>query len=99
MPRALPVDLRQTLIERHLAGASLATAAREFALSPGTVRTLWRRYRDRGDAGLVPNYAACGRAGPRSPQPLYGHALALRRAPGLGGRGDPPGDGRRVPGS
>ena len=70
MPRALPVDLRQTLIERHLAGASLAAVAREFALSPWTVRTLWRRYRDRGEAGLVPNYAACGRTGPRYPQPL-----------------------------
>jgi transposase len=85
MPRALSVDLRQTIIECHRAGASLAAVATELALSPWTVRTLWRRYRDRGDAGLVPDYAACGRPGPRHPQPLYAHALILRRAhPGWG---------------
>ena len=85
MPRALSVDLRQTIIERHRAGASLAAVATALALSPWTVRTLWRRYRDRGDAGLVPDYAACGRPGPRHPQPLYAHALILRRAhPGWG---------------
>ena len=85
MPRALSVDLRQTIIERHRAGATLAAVATEVALSPWTVRTLWRRYRDRGDAGLVPDYAACGRPGPRHPQPLYASALILRRAhPGWG---------------
>ena len=67
MPRALPVALRQTIIERHRAGVSLPAIAQECGLSPWTVRTLWRRYRDRGEAGLVPDYAACGRRGPRPP--------------------------------
>jgi transposase len=80
MPRALPVALRQAIVERHLAGASLAAVATECALSPWTVRTVWRRYRDRGAAGLVPDYAACGRPGPRLPQALYERALAVRRA-------------------
>jgi transposase len=85
MPQALAVAVRQTIVERHLAGASLPAIARALGLSPWTVRTLWRRYRDRGDAGLVPDYAACGRPGPRHPQPLYAHALLLRRAhPGWG---------------
>lgn len=85
MPRALAVDLRQAVIERHLAGASLAAVAREFALSPWTVRTWWRRYRDRGETGLVPDYVACGRPGPRLPQTVYETALALRRThPGWG---------------
>ena len=78
MPQALAVDLRRTIVERHRAGASLPAIAREMELSPWTVRTLWRRYRDRGEAGLLPDYAACGRPGPR-------HAPALRRAhPGWG---------------
>ena len=81
MPQALAVAVRQTIVERHLAGASLPAIARALGLSPWTVRTLWRRYRDRGDAGLVPDYAACGRPGPRHPQPLYAHALLLRRCP------------------
>ena len=34
MPRALPVDLRQTIVEGHQAGASLAAVAAECALSP-----------------------------------------------------------------
>jgi hypothetical protein len=80
MPRALTVDLRQAVIERHLAGHSLAAVARELAISPWTARTLWRRYRDRGEAGLVPDYAACGRPGPRWPATVYDQALALRRA-------------------
>lgn len=85
MPRALPVDLRQTIVERHLAGVPLAAIATEFALSAWTVRAVWRRYRDRGVAGLAPDYAACGRPGPRLAEPVYTAALALRRAhPGWG---------------
>jgi len=80
MPRALPVALRQTIVERHQAGTSLPAIAQECGLSPWTVRTLWRRYRDRGEAGLVPDYAACGRPGPRHLPLLVASALALRRA-------------------
>src|SRR4051794_928325 len=85
MPRAIPVDLRQTIVERHRAGAALPVIAQDLGLSPWTVRTLWRRYRDHGDAGLRPAYAACGRPGPRHAPAVYAAALALRRAhPGWG---------------
>ena len=85
MPQALAVTLRQTIVERHLAGDSLPAIARDLDLSPWTVRTIWRRYRDRGDAGVVPDYAACGRPGPRHALALYETVLALRRAhPGWG---------------
>ena len=85
MPRAYPVDLRQAIVGRHRAGASLAAVAHEFDLSPWTVRTIWRRWRDRGDDGLVPDYAACGRPGPRYPGEVHAAALALRRDhPGWG---------------
>ena len=85
MPRALAVDLRQTIVERHLGGASLAAIGHDLALSPWTVRTIWRRDRDRGAAGLRPDYAACGRPGPRHPGALSAAALDRRRAhPGWG---------------
>jgi len=85
MPRALAVDVRQQIIERHLAGATLAAIAQELTLSPDTVRNIWRRYRDRGEAGLAPDYAACGRPGPRFPAAVYAAALAMRREhPGWG---------------
>lgn len=85
MPRALALDLRQIIIDRHQAGASLPAIARDLARSPWTVRTVWRRYRDRGETGLVPDYAACGRPGPRYPAALYDAACAWRRDhPGWG---------------
>jgi hypothetical protein len=80
MPRALAVVVRQPIVERHLAGATFGAIAQELALSPDTVRTIWRRYRARGAAGMVPDYAACGRPGPRFPIALQGAALDLRRA-------------------
>ena len=80
MPRALPVDLRQTIVERHLAGMTLVAIAAELALSPWTVRAIWRRYRERGATGLAPDYVACGRPGPRLARPLYEQAVALRQA-------------------
>jgi transposase len=85
MPRALAVAQRQTIVDRHLAGVSLPAIARALDLSPWTVRTIWRRYRDRGEAGLRPDYAGCGRPGPRHGRALYETALQLRRAhPGWG---------------
>lgn len=85
MPQALAVAQRQTIVERHLAGDALSAIARDLDRSPWTVRTIWRRYRDRGEAGLIPDYAACGRPGPRHAAALYATALALRRAhPGWG---------------
>lgn len=85
MPRALAVGVRQSIVERHLAGATLGAIAQELDLSPWSVRTVWRRFRDRGEEGLVPDYAACGRPGPRFPAALHAAALDLRREhPGWG---------------
>jgi transposase len=85
MPQAVPVAVRQAIVDRHRAGASLPTIAQDLGLSPWTVRTIWRRYRDGGAAALVPDYAACGRPGPRQPAGLYEAALAMRREhPGWG---------------
>ena len=86
MPQAIPVAQRQVIVERHQPGASLEQIAGQLGLSPWTVRTLWRRYRDRGPAGLEPDYAACGRAGARCERRVYRAALWLKRAhPGWGG--------------
>ncbi|HEV2109641.1 MAG TPA: helix-turn-helix domain-containing protein [Thermomicrobiales bacterium] len=79
MSRAVPVPLREQLIARHRQGESLAAIARDLRISYWTVRTLWRRYRDAGDAGLVPAYASCGRPGPRGSRRIYRAACWLRR--------------------
>jgi transposase len=79
MPRAIAVATRETIVARHLAGATLPQIAADLDLPWATVRRIWRRYRDRGEAGLAPNYAACGRRGPRHQAALYAQALAVRR--------------------
>jgi transposase len=85
MPRALPMATREAIVARHQAGSSLPQIATELGVPWATVRRLWRRYRDQGEAGLTPNYAACGRHGARYPAAVHDQALAWRREhPGWG---------------
>lgn len=79
MPAAVPVAIRQALIQRHRQGESLPHLAAEFNLSRWTVRALWRRYRAQGPPGLTLHYAACGSQSRRTPPLLYRAALTLRR--------------------
>lgn len=79
MPQAVAVPLREVIIERHQQGESLKGIAAGLGLSYWTVRTLWRRYRDRGAAGLKPDYERCRQGGPRSSRLVYRAACALKR--------------------
>ena len=79
MPAAIPVPLRQLLVERIGRGEPIAAVADDLGLSFWTARTLWRRYRDRGMDGLAPDYAACGRPGHRGSPLIARAALTLRR--------------------
>jgi hypothetical protein len=79
MPAAIPVPLRQLLVERIARGEPIAAAAADLGLSFWTARTLWRRYRDRGMDGLAPDHAACGRPGRRGSPLIARAALLLRR--------------------
>jgi hypothetical protein len=63
MPRAHPIDLRQEIVTRHCQGESLPSIASDLGMSYSTVRSLWRRYRDEGTAGLSPQYHRCGKHG------------------------------------
>jgi transposase len=79
MPRAIPLPTRQDIVQRHQEGASLRRIAEELSLPFSTVRQIWRRFRDHGEAGLPANYAACRRPGPRSARRVHRAALWLRR--------------------
>ena len=61
MPRAIPVPIRRVIVERHQVGRSLESIALELGLTHDTVRNIWRRFRDRGEAGLIPDHHRCGR--------------------------------------
>jgi transposase len=75
---------REAIVARRQAGGSLPQIATELGVPWATVRRVWRRDRERGDAGLTPDYAACGRHGSRYPA-VYDQALTLRRDhPGWG---------------
>lgn len=80
MPLAVPKPLREEVVRRRRRGQRLTRIAAELGLRCRTVRGLWQRYRRRGEQGLEPDYARCGRRGPRLARPVYETALARRRA-------------------
>jgi transposase len=59
MPAPIPVPVRQAILARWKKGESVASLAEALQLSPRTVRHLVRRFADRGQKGLVPDYDRC----------------------------------------
>ena len=79
MPAPIPYAHREEIIRRKQAGQSLAEIAAALGYSYWGVRQIWRRYRDRGEAGLRPSY----RKGPgpiRKRREIYEQAIAWKRA-------------------
>jgi transposase len=74
----IPVPKAEIIIHHHQAGMSLPAIAQHMRMSIWTVRDIWRRFRDRGS--VQPNYAACGRPGPRAERRVYRGAVWLKRA-------------------
>jgi hypothetical protein len=54
--------------------------ARSLKMKYRTVREIWRRYRQEGEASLALHSDRCGRAGIRFPDTLYQAAVTLKRA-------------------
>lgn len=76
----IPVPVRQVIVERHERGETLDAIAQEMEMSFWTVRKIWRRYRDKGEAGLRPEYDISAGREIRSPQLAYRAAVWLKRA-------------------
>jgi hypothetical protein len=80
MPGALPVTVRQQVIELKMKGSSLPSIAEEQQLSYVTLLRLWKRYKAAGTSGLTPHYNKCGpAAGSRCAPLIYRAALWLKR--------------------
>lgn len=60
MPSALPMDVRQRIIELKNKGNSLQSIVNELYLCYATVQRLWKRYKAEGASGLSPHYDKCG---------------------------------------
>ena len=80
MPDALPIAIRQQIIELKCKGCTLQSIAQEWHLSYSTVCQVWQRYKAAGSSGLAPHYDKCGPArGPKCAVLIYRAALWLKR--------------------
>lgn len=79
MPCAIAVPIRQQMIEQRQQGASIAQIAQALQYSYWSVRTIVRRYRKRGESGLIADYQNCGVKGIHFDKRVYRGALWLKR--------------------
>lgn len=73
MPRPTPLAIRHTIVTLSEKGMSQSSIAVNTAVSLSTVKTILRRYRDRGKAGLQCDYSRCG------PKEVLFNALVYRQ--------------------
>jgi transposase len=59
MPAPIPIPVRQVILQRWCKGESVASLAEELRLAVRTVRHLVRRFAERGQNALEPDYARC----------------------------------------
>src|SRR4051794_10548571 len=80
MPCALPLVVRQPIMELKTKGRSLQSIAEEQQLSYTTLLRWWKRYKAAGSSGLTPQYNNCGpAAGCRCTPLIYRAAVWLKR--------------------
>jgi transposase len=79
MPAALPVPLREQMVQLHAEGHLLVDISARLNVPYSTLCNWWRRYKQEGEPGLKPRYDRCGPRGPRTPD-VHQAALALRKA-------------------
>ena len=60
MGQATNLLLRQRIFELRQQGVTIQAIAEQLALSFSTVKSLCRRFRETGSAGLQPDYSNCG---------------------------------------
>jgi hypothetical protein len=80
MPRPIPIPLRSAIQRRWCNGQTVFKIAGELGLLERTVRRLAERFRQRGDAGLAPDYRHPTRTSDAAQRVLYCANLDLRRA-------------------
>lgn len=83
MPVATALSIRREIVQRHQGGEKYKTIANELRLSYGTVRNVWRQFKQQGHVN--PAYERCRHTAIRKRQALYEQGIALKRAhPGWG---------------
>jgi DNA-binding transcriptional ArsR family regulator len=81
------MPIRQAILLRAKNGATTTEISQAFDLSPRTVRNLLKRFRERGDEGLTPDYHRLPQPPPPPSHPAFAPAVLLRQAHPLWGAG------------
>ncbi len=85
MPASVPLPIRQALWRRWKRGATATALSQAFGLPVRTVRGLLRRWRDRGEVALAPDYTRRRDRPPAAAPAAFEAAMPLRRDhPGWG---------------
>lgn len=79
MSSALSMSIRLKILRLKGQGLSLVEIARDEQLCYQSVRNIWQRYDERGEAGLSPAYDNCGQQCPRSSYFYYRCSCWLKR--------------------
>lgn len=77
MPAALPIEIRQEIVERRQRKESFRQISEETKVSYATVRAIWQHWENH--KRLTPRYEACSQPGPRKPRGVYDQALEMKR--------------------
>jgi len=78
MPTPISMALRQSIIERYKKGEKVASLARTFKVSRGSIYSFIKRETSNGLEGLVPHYRQCGKIRPSSNQFIFRAVRCLR---------------------
>jgi transposase len=79
MPAPIPVPVRQVILRRSQKGESVASLAEAFQISERTVRHLVRRFAQRGQPGVVPDYARCATKPSATANTLFEKVVHMRQ--------------------
>lgn len=78
MASATPITVRKEIFELISKGVSLSEISKQLNLSYAAVRSLNRRFRTMGEAGLSPSYALCGSSPKLFEDGVYTSCIAYR---------------------
>ena len=79
MGLAIAFATRERIVKDRQSGKTLRKIALDQNLSYSTVRNIWKRYKERGFAGLGPDYANCGPRKIKTDYKIYRSAVWLKR--------------------
>ena len=86
MPSPVPIPIRQAILKRWQNGESVSNLAEELQISARTVRHLVRRFAQRGQNGLQPDYDRCNTKKMPANSDQFQKAIVMRKQhPSWGG--------------